>query len=139
MPTPPVFTCILKPTASLSVVAYGVHRPKQLGLIREFIADNPSAWEKLTQSPEIIDMGGIQGDSLVRPPRGYQADAKHIEDLKRKSFYLMTGSMQNWHSALRLLPNPLVFSVLLPGSITSSATRWSCLFSPQSASFSSMP
>ena len=36
-------------------------------------------------------MGGVQGDSLKRPPRGYQAESKHIEDLKRKSFYLMTG------------------------------------------------
>jgi len=71
----------------------GIWRPpaKQLGLIREFIADNPSAWEKLSQSPEIKQMGGVQGDSLLRPPRGYLAGAKHIEDLKRKSFYLMAG------------------------------------------------
>jgi len=70
----------------------GVWRPpgKALGLIREFIADNPSAWEKLSHSPGIKSMGGVQGDSLLRPPRGYQADARHIEDLKRKSFYLMT-------------------------------------------------
>jgi len=71
----------------------GIWRPpaKQLGQIREFIVDNPSAWEKLTQLPEIKDIGGVQGDSLTRPPRGYQADARHIEDLKRKSFYVMTG------------------------------------------------
>lgn len=71
----------------------GIWRPpaKQLGLIREFIADNPSAWGKLLQLPEVKALGGIQGDSLSRPPRGYQADARHIEDLKRKSFYLMTG------------------------------------------------
>lgn len=71
----------------------GIWKPpgKALGLIREFIADNPSAWEKLSQSPGIKNLGGVQGDSLVRPPRGYQADAQHIEDLKRKSFYLMTG------------------------------------------------
>lgn len=70
----------------------GIWRPptRALGLIREFIADNPSAWERLTQSTEVIDTGGVQGDSLVRPPRGYPADARHIDDLKRKSFYLMT-------------------------------------------------
>jgi uncharacterized protein (DUF2461 family) len=32
-----------------------------------------------------------EADSLKRPPRGYPADSTHIEDLKRKSFYLMTG------------------------------------------------
>lgn len=71
----------------------GIWRPpaKQLGLIRDFIADNPAAWEDLAQSAEIRDLGGIQGDSLKRPPRGFAADARHIEDLKRKSFYVMTG------------------------------------------------
>ena len=62
---------------------------KQLGLIREFISDNPAAWEKLVRSPAVRGLGGIQGDALVRPPRGFDADARHIEDLKRKSFYLM--------------------------------------------------
>jgi uncharacterized protein (TIGR02453 family) len=70
----------------------GIWRPpaKQLGLIREFIADNPSAWEKLARSSAVKKMGGVQGDSLKRPPRGYDPDARHIEDLKRKSFYLMS-------------------------------------------------
>jgi uncharacterized protein (TIGR02453 family) len=70
----------------------GIWRPpsKQLGLIREFIADNPSAWEKLVRSLAVRKLGGIQGDSLIRPPRGFDADAIHIEDLKRKSFYLMS-------------------------------------------------
>ena len=73
-------------------VGGGIWRPpsKQLGQIREFIADNPSAWEKLANSAAIKKMAGIQGDSLKRPPRGYDPDARHIEDLKRKSFYLMT-------------------------------------------------
>jgi uncharacterized protein (TIGR02453 family) len=70
----------------------GIWRPpaKQLGLIREFILDNPSAWEQTIKSSAVKKMGGIQGDSLKRPPRGYDPDARHIEDLKRKSFFLMT-------------------------------------------------
>jgi uncharacterized protein (TIGR02453 family) len=69
----------------------GIWRPpsKQLGQIREFIADNPSAWGKMSKSAAIKKMGGIKGDSLKRPPRGYSADARHIDDLKRKSFFLM--------------------------------------------------
>ncbi len=65
---------------------------KQLGLIREFIADNPSAWEKLRNSTAIKKLGGIQGDSLKRPPRGYDVDARHIDDLKRKSFFIMAAA-----------------------------------------------
>ena len=67
---------------------------KQLGLIRDFIADNPSAWEKLRNSAAVRKAGGIRGDSLKRPPRGYSPDARHIEDLKRKSFFLMIEADQ---------------------------------------------
>ncbi len=28
----------------------------------------------------------VRGDSLIRPPKGYEADHPHIEDLKRKDF-----------------------------------------------------
>ena len=65
---------------------------KQLGLIREFIADNPSAWEKLLKSTAIKKLGGIQGKSLKRPPRGYDAEARHIDSLKRKSFFIMAAA-----------------------------------------------
>ena len=80
-------------TDGISVGA-GIWRPpsKQLGQIREFIADNPSAWEKLSRSSAFRKLGGIQGDSLKRPPRGYQPDSRHIDDLKRKSFYLMSDA-----------------------------------------------
>ena len=74
-------------------VGGGIWRPpsRQLGQIREFIADNPSAWEKLSRSSALKKFGGIQGDSLKRPPRGYLPDSRHIKDLKRKSFYVMAG------------------------------------------------
>ena len=62
---------------------------KQLGLIREFIMDNPGAWEQLSRSTAVRKLGGIKGEQLKRPPRGYDAEARHIEDLKRKSFFLM--------------------------------------------------
>ena len=63
---------------------------KQLGQIRDFIIDNPSAWEQMLSSTVVKRAGGIRGDALKRPPRGYPADARHIDDLKKKSFYLMS-------------------------------------------------
>jgi len=80
---------------------------KQLGLIREFIADNPSAWGKLLKSPVIKKLGGIQGDSLKRPPRGYDAEARHIDSLKRKSFFIMAAA----EPELALSPNFITESI----------------------------
>ena len=70
----------------------GVWRPaaKQLGLIRDFIADNPRAWGRIAHAKKTREIGGVRGDALKRPPRGYDAGHPHIGDLKRKSFYLMT-------------------------------------------------
>lgn len=62
---------------------------KELNLIRDLIMDSPAAWEKLLKSSAIKQSGGIRGNSLKRPPRGFDADAKHIDDIKRKSFYVM--------------------------------------------------
>lgn len=71
----------------------GIWRPtsKHLGLIREFIADNPAAWNRLSASTAIRTLGGIKGDQLKRPPRGYSPDTVHLEDLKRKSFFVMAS------------------------------------------------
>lgn len=63
---------------------------KELNLIRDLIADSPAAWDKLLNSAAIKQAGGIRGDSLKRPPRGFDAEAKHIVDIKRKSFFVMS-------------------------------------------------
>lgn len=69
----------------------GIWQPpaRELNLIRDLIADSPAAWGKLRNSTAIKNAGGIRGDSLKRPPRGFEAEAKHIEDIKRKSFFVM--------------------------------------------------
>ena len=69
----------------------GIWRPPGPALlrIREFIADNPAEWQRIRSAKSVTQRGGIQGDSLLRPPRGFDPEHRHIEDLKRKSFYLM--------------------------------------------------
>jgi uncharacterized protein (TIGR02453 family) len=62
----------------------------QLGRIRDYIADNARSWARIVNARKVKDVGGIRGDSLKRPPRGFDAQHVHIEDLKRKSFYIMT-------------------------------------------------
>ena len=62
----------------------------QLILIRDYIADNARSWARIARSKKVLEVGGIKGDSLKRPPRGFDAEHVHIDDLKRKSFYVMT-------------------------------------------------
>jgi len=62
----------------------------QLNLIRDFIADNVRAWARISNAKKVRDVGGVKGDALKRPPRGFDAEHVHIEDLKRKSFFVMT-------------------------------------------------
>lgn len=75
----------------------GIWRPpsKELGLIRAFIADNPAAWRRIVRAKAVRDRGGLQGDQLKRPPRGFDPEHEHIGDLKRKSFYVMGRANQS--------------------------------------------
>ena len=70
----------------------GIWRPPgpALNRIREYIVDNPAEWGRIVSAQSIRQRGGIQGDSLVRAPRGFDPDHRHIADLKRKSLYLMS-------------------------------------------------
>lgn len=66
----------------------GIWRPEShvLNKIREFIADNPNAWKQAVQSSAFKREYELHGESLKRPPRGYDADHPLIDDLKRKDF-----------------------------------------------------
>lgn len=69
----------------------GVWRPPgpHLAIIREAIVDNPTAWSRIVNGKALREQGGLQGDGLKRPPRGFDPEHRHVEDLKRKSFYVM--------------------------------------------------
>ncbi|MBW9274962.1 MAG: DUF2461 domain-containing protein [Candidatus Thiodiazotropha sp. (ex. Lucinisca nassula)] len=60
--------------------------PKTLGKIRNFITDNPAAWQAALHEKPFRKHFQLVGDTLIRPPRGYPADHPLIEDLKRKDF-----------------------------------------------------
>ena len=69
----------------------GIWNPpnSHLGPIRDYMVDNARSWSRLRNAKAVQQAGGIRGDSLKRPPRGYDADHPHIDDLKKKSFYVM--------------------------------------------------
>jgi len=61
-------------------------QPATLKRIRDFLVDNPAAWKRATQGKAFRGRFEFWGETLSRPPRGYDAQHELIEDLKRKNF-----------------------------------------------------
>jgi uncharacterized protein (TIGR02453 family) len=57
-----------------------------LGKIRDLIAEKPEKWFAARNDKKFAAQWELWGDSLTRPPRGFNADHPAIEDLKRKDF-----------------------------------------------------
>lgn len=69
--------------------------PANLQKIRERIAEKPAPWRKVVEDAGFRDaFGGVRGDALTRPPRGFDRDHPLIEDIKRKSFFAMAQGPQ---------------------------------------------
>ena len=64
-------------------VAHSV-RSSLLKRIRECIATDPAGWDAAVNAPEFVEGFDRTGDSLKRPPKGFDPEHPHIEDLKRK-------------------------------------------------------
>ena len=66
----------------------GLYMPDPQGLhrIRERIAENPKAFERIVNASALKRAGGLQGESLKRVPRGFAADHPAAGHLKMKQF-----------------------------------------------------
>jgi uncharacterized protein (TIGR02453 family) len=74
-------------------IGAGIWRPDgpALGKIRHFIDENPRGWVKAKQNPQFSERFELAGDSLKRPPRGFNAEHELIDDLKRKDFIALAN------------------------------------------------
>ena len=59
---------------------------KSLAKIRDAIVANPQRWRRALSDKKFASRYELEGDSLKRPPKGYDPDHPMIEDLKRKDF-----------------------------------------------------
>lgn len=66
----------------------GMWRPdaEPLLAIRRRIADKPAEWRRTTSDKAFRRHFRLGGESLTRPPRGFDAEHPCIDDIKRKSF-----------------------------------------------------
>ncbi len=73
-------------------VGAGMWQPDNatLGHVRDQIVADPDGWTSVSKAMAEANLAFF-GDSLKRPPRGYDADHVHVDDLKRKSFAVMTS------------------------------------------------
>jgi uncharacterized protein (TIGR02453 family) len=60
--------------------------PPTVKRIRDFLVDNPTSWKKAVHSKTFAQRFEIGGESLTRPPRGYDPEHELIADIKRKDF-----------------------------------------------------
>jgi uncharacterized protein (TIGR02453 family) len=69
-------------------VGVGMWRPDpdSLRCIRERIAVRPAEWRQAIADPTFTRQFALAGESLTRPPRGFDKDHECIADIKRKSF-----------------------------------------------------
>jgi uncharacterized protein (TIGR02453 family) len=81
----PVFYLQLEPDNCFA--AAGVWHPDNSALtkIRMAIVAEPEQWAKVRRKLE------LEGDSLMRPPRGFDPNHRFIEDIKRKDFVASVG------------------------------------------------
>lgn len=62
--------------------------------IREAIAERSAAWKKATRGKRFATTYRLGGESLKRPPAGFDEDHGFVEDLKRKDFIAVADLSQ---------------------------------------------
>ena len=73
-------------------VGLGIWHPDgpSLARIRSFIVESPTRWKRTVNAKKFRERFELAGDSLKRPPRGYDPEHPLIEDLKRKDYIATT-------------------------------------------------
>lgn len=61
-------------------------QPETVKRVRDYMVSNPASWKKATRDPKFLKVFHLGGDSLARPPKGYDPAHELSEDLKRKDF-----------------------------------------------------
>ncbi len=66
-----------------------------LRLFREAIVEDPGGWKRAARGKRFRSIFELEGESLVRPPRGFDPEHPLVEDLMRKDFIGVSHLSQN--------------------------------------------
>jgi len=82
----PGFYLRLEPGDSMLGAGIWHPEPGALKKIRDAIAGDPKGWKRDTSAGQLRAICNMGGESLQKPPRGYDPNHPFIEDIKRKDF-----------------------------------------------------
>jgi uncharacterized protein (TIGR02453 family) len=78
--------------------------PDALAKVRNAIVSKSKDWSKIKGDAGFkAHFKSMEGESLSRPPKGFDPDHVHIEDLKRKSFFVMAKGSEKLALTPKLL------------------------------------
>ena len=80
----PVFYLHLEPKGSFAGLGVWHPEPPALARIRQTIVDDPRGFRKVVDAAAFRKRFNRDGDSLKRPPRGFDPEHPLVEELKRK-------------------------------------------------------
>jgi len=89
-------------------VALGIWHPQSAALrgIREHIVEDPAGWKRASRAKKFTETFTLEGESLKRPPKGFDSEHPLIDELKRKDFIGVHASTQSFATS-RDLPQQL--------------------------------
>jgi len=90
----PGFYLHLQPRSCFLGVGLWMPEPKVAHQIRAHIGEHRDEWTAITRKKAFTTRFELSGESLVRPPKGFDKDDPLLEDLKRKSFIALAPLKQ---------------------------------------------
>jgi uncharacterized protein (TIGR02453 family) len=82
----PAFYLSLSPAEAFAGVGLFHPKPDALDHVRRAIMMRPAVWKRAVGDKKFLSRFDIEGDTLTRPPKGYDPAHPLIEDIKRKDF-----------------------------------------------------
>jgi len=86
----PGFYLHIEPDGCFAAAGLWRPEPQAQASIRREISEQPALWRKASRNKRFVELFTLGGDTLKRPPKGYDEDSEYIEDIKRKDFICST-------------------------------------------------